>query len=654
MAKHRRKAKTSGKSISGHLDSIAPEKALCEYIWNSFDANAKNISVEINANGIGGLSSIVITDDGDGIKFDELDQTFGNFLDSQKNIKRTPITRGKKGRGRYTFFKFADRATWTSWNNNETFDIEIVSTHLNEYVVSDVSASDRESHGVCIVFDPVIVDEDYFKKIIIPHIINDVSWLLVAKPHLNLVIDNNKILPISYTSNVYVEDVNDFSFDIKTTLWSQKPESEKSYIYFMDIKNEVVHKILSDMNHKGFYCSSYVSSEWFDGFDRNGGILSESERSIDSDIFKEITLKVKRFLRDEYRDYKNNAADQLIQQYLKEGVFPDYNGENILLNEFKRSQLISTIKIIFEAEPSVFSKNLNQKQKKILIKLIDRIVETNNISNLFDILEGVISLNETEVEKLSSLLRRTSLSNITKTITHIKDRNDVLSYFHKLLYDFKKESYEVKHIQKCVEENLWLFGEQYNLLTSEEDDFDKALRRYLSAVSGFSEEHFSKYIVEHPDKNKEMDIFAAQRGKRYLDNGEEYFHCVVIELKRPSIKLGDTEFEQIKKYKNVISSTDQFDDEKTLWDFILVGNEISDSKITAANINAELASNRIHGEFGLAQKDGNKRIYVKTWKQILNDFELRYDDIFRKLKVKELEVIKSTPDDIANEIGKLA
>jgi len=654
MAKHRRKSKTSGKSISGHLDNVLPEKAICEYIWNSFDANASNIIVEVKPNSIGGINSITITDDGDGIIFEELEKTFGNFLDSQKTIKRTPITRGRKGRGRYTFFKFADRATWTSWNNGKEFVIEMVSSHLNEYFFSDLIENKTIKNGVSITFDNILVDEKYFTDTMMPHIVNDVSWLLVAKPNLSLIINEEKVLPIPYSSNNYIENIESFPFDIKTTLWSQKPESEKSYIYFMDLNTNVVSKILSDMNHKGFYCSSYVSSTWFNDFDSNGDMFTQSEKNSESEIFKEISSRVKRFLRDEYREYKNNAADQLIQQYLKEGVFPDYTGDNLLLNEFKRTQLISTIKIIYEAEPSIFTKNLNQKQKRILIKLIDRIVETNNLNNLFDILEGVISLNESEIEKFSTLLRRTSLSNITKTITHIKDRNDILSYFNRLLYDFKKESYEVKHIQKSVEENLWLFGEQYNLLTSEEDDFDKALRRYLSNVTGFEEQHFAKYAVCHPDKNKEMDIFAAQRGKRYLDNGEEYFHCVVIELKRPSIKLGDTEFDQIKKYKNIISSTDQFDDEKTLWDFILVGNEISDSKITAANINAELVSNRIHGEFGLAQKDGNKRIFVKTWKQILNDFELRYDDIFRKLKVKELEVIKSNPDDLADEIAKLA
>lgn len=76
----------------------------------------------------------------------------------------------------------------------------------------------------------------------------------------------------------------------------------------------------------------------------------------------------------------------------------------------------------------------------------------------------------------------------------------------------------------------------------------------------------------------------------------------MIELKKPSIKLGDEELAQIKLYKNIISATDEFKDENTKWDFILVGNDISNSKITAANLSSDLETNKIHGEFGLVQK----------------------------------------------------
>ncbi|EJV6361872.1 hypothetical protein N7I80_004432, partial [Salmonella enterica] len=188
-----------------------------------------------------------------------------------------------------------------------------------------------------------------------------------------------------------------------------------------------------------FDCSSYVISSWFDDFSESSDLFSESDNSVDSDVFKYISLKVKGQLREEYRKYKNNAADQLIQSYLNEGVFPEYKGENRMLNEFKRNQLIETIKVIYEAEPQIFS-SLNKKQKKILIKLLDRIVETNNLSNLFDIFEGIVSLSEDEVDKLSSVIKRSSLSNITRTLSFVNDRLDVIDYFKKMLYEKKKES----------------------------------------------------------------------------------------------------------------------------------------------------------------------------------------------------------------------
>lgn len=654
MGMNKRQTTNSGQSIKGQLEQMTPAKALCEYVWNAFDAHATDVTINVIPNGMSGISSIEIMDNGSGVALTELDKTFGKFLDSQKNKIRTVTTRGRKGKGRFSFFKFSDRAQWTCWNEKKEFTVEIVSTHLHEYFVSDLIDSSRNNKGVLVSFSPVSIDVDSFEKEIIPYIQNDISWLLVAEPTLNLVINDKKVQPAEYSSNLYTAEYESFNFEIKTTLWAKKPETEKSYIYFINSLGTVVHKELSEMNRKGFHCSAYVISDWFDFFDIDNILISDDAHGIESEEFKSITSFVKTKLRDEFRIFKSSVADQLIQEYLSDGIFPAYTGDNLAYNEFRRNQLIETIKVIYEAEPLIFSKSMNQKQKKIFIKLLDRIVETNNLANLFDIFEGIISLSDSEVKKLASVIQRTSLSNITKTLSFINDRLDILDYFKTILYEFKKESYEVKHIQKCVEENLWLFGEQYNLLASEEDKFDKALRKYLSTVSGFSEEHFNKHTINHPDKNKEMDIFAALRGKRHADNGSEYFHCVVIELKRPSVKLSDKELQQIKTYKNVINATDEFKDDNTIWDFILVGNEISDSPITSANLRDELESNRSHGEYGLIQKSGNKRIYIKTWKQVLNDFELRYNDLTDRLKLKELEIIKTSPDYLSEKIKELS
>ncbi|EIZ8109450.1 hypothetical protein MQV62_004534, partial [Salmonella enterica] len=202
---------------------------------------------------------------------------------------------------------------------------------------------------------------------------NDISWLLVAKPKLKLRINGQPISPIGYASTSNVTEFGEEDFNSKTVIWSSKPVVEKSYIYYLNNQGDIVYKEFSEMNKKGFDCSSYVISSWFDDFSESSDLFSESDNSVDSDVFKYISLKVKGQLREEYRKYKNNAADQLIQSYLNEGVFPEYKGENRMLNEFKRNQLIETIKVIYEAEPQIFS-SLNKKQKKILIKLLDRIV----------------------------------------------------------------------------------------------------------------------------------------------------------------------------------------------------------------------------------------------------------------------------------------
>lgn len=63
-------------------------------------------------------------------------------------------------------------------------------------------------------------------------------------------------------------------------------------------------------------------------------------------------------------------------------------------------------------------------------------------------------------------------------------------------------SYEVKHVQELVEKHYWIFGEQYNLITSAEPDFELALKGMIKAEMGIEEE----VHIEHPDKNKEMDL----------------------------------------------------------------------------------------------------------------------------------------------------
>ena len=552
--------KTTDQSIRSQLSGVKPEQALAEFVWNGFDANATKIEISTDMSELSYLTSITVRDNGDGIDYDDLANTLDLFLDSKKKNISKPTTRGKKGRGRFTFIKFSEKADWETYTGSKGFTFTIDSGYLNEY--EPKSISNAKDKGTKVVFSHIKnIDFNYFNDSIVPFLINEFTWLLISNPKLKLIVNGIDVNKAKSDSIPHKEELDEDIFDLDSVIWNEKPNQEKSFVYFIDSSNEIIHKELSELNLKGFYCSSYVKSDWFDGFNKELELLAGSKNT-NSDVFVKILALARSKLRQEYIRFRNSAADNLIEQYIKEGVFPEVSGDNRVLNEFHREQLISTIKTIYEAEPAVFSKQLNKSQKRILIKLLDRIVQSNRLSELFYVLDGVVSLSEDDMGRISGLLQRTSLENIAKTVEHIKDRLDIIQSFKSLIYDHKKFAYEVAHIQKCIESNLWLFGEKYHLLTSEEDTFDQALRSLLEFNSKY--DHYDKQPLTHPDKNKEMDLFIAQKGFKVGDDDKKYFHHVVIELKRPSIKLGDKELTQIKTYKNVIANEPQFQDENSV------------------------------------------------------------------------------------------
>lgn len=95
-----------------------PIRALAEFVWNALDADATNVSVELNRNALGGLDAITVRDDGNGISRARAMEDFENLGASWKRSRqRTHLNRvlhGKEGQGRLRFFSVAQRASWWS------------------------------------------------------------------------------------------------------------------------------------------------------------------------------------------------------------------------------------------------------------------------------------------------------------------------------------------------------------------------------------------------------------------------------------------------------------------------------------------------------------------------------------------------------------
>ena len=79
-------------------------EAICEYIWNGFEAGATKVEVTYTLNSLDGIDTITIIDNGKGIEFESLEDTFGAFLASQKNSLSVSVkSKDNKGKGRFSF-----------------------------------------------------------------------------------------------------------------------------------------------------------------------------------------------------------------------------------------------------------------------------------------------------------------------------------------------------------------------------------------------------------------------------------------------------------------------------------------------------------------------------------------------------------------------
>jgi hypothetical protein len=75
-----------------------PIQALAELIWNALDADATAVNIDFEHDAIGGMSKIVVTDNGHGIPRAEAPQLFKNLGGSWAAMsKRITVSQGMRG-----------------------------------------------------------------------------------------------------------------------------------------------------------------------------------------------------------------------------------------------------------------------------------------------------------------------------------------------------------------------------------------------------------------------------------------------------------------------------------------------------------------------------------------------------------------------------
>jgi hypothetical protein len=644
--------------IKKHLESTTAEQAIAEYIWNGLDAKAGAIVAEFICNELGGIEEIKISDNGEGIAYEELDRKFGVFLDSEKIKARNTSkrisseTHGKDGIGRLTFFAFARKAEWrtvyASGDEKFAFTITVASDQLINYPYSPKEkVSPDTPTGTVVRFTNVSLKSiNPNSSAFLQFLTCEFCWRLLLQENLRIKI-GEKMLDasdnIAEFSEYCLVGTGEPHALVKFVRWENKLHREYSRYYFLDATGEEKFTDFTSLNKKGdkFFHSVYVKSPYFDNFVFSPSAANQSElefgsSSMKGEWFKNVVSKTDHLLREERKHFLRKSKEALIDSFEEKGILPSFNHKNPW-EVVKHSHLTETVGELYNLQPNLFSGGTIE-QKKIFVRLIDQLLDADEAETLYQIIGQVLELGAEEKDELLGVLKSSRLRSVIKTAKLIQDRYRAIEQIKLLNWDEDLGAKEVPHIQTFMESHFWLIGEEFALVVAAEKDFEQALRELYKKIVATKDDT----PIAHPDKQKEMDILLVRQ-----DRHHDKIHNVVLELKHPNKKIGKKFIQQIETYYEVISSDPRFNASNMIWSYYLIGNDFD----ATGYVEDKLENAKPHGEPSLIHKVRNHRIYVKRWSEIITDVELRHQflndrlEIQRDVLAKE-ESMSGTADDV--------
>lgn len=642
------KLKINQQSIRTELKSYKdkPIDCLFEYVWNSFDAKATKVELLFDSpqEGIGSVTNVRLIDNGDGWDFDD-DATTNNFMSSTKKNKiNNTLPKGQFGRGRYSFIWIAEKLTILSKGkqltlchstdivkedsdfNNKGTQINFVGVYEN---FSDVLLSEKLQNNLAMEFGWFLLENDQYQISINGINLNIESFIKDSKDY------SAESLPENITKNI------DFTFNAKIVLWKNKP-SEYSKFYFLDTLNKEITKVNTGLNKKSddFWHSVYIKSSMFSSL----GDVSEGD---DDSIHQKLTFgderteRIKRhiikFLKEELakirKPYLIKQSDVLLENLKAEELIPDL----VEFGIYDEESYGDLIKTVYTISPSLFI-GKSKPERKFICATFAGLLSTQDDTLIKVIIEQLQELSEDEKNDLLEILNRSSLSNVIKTIKEIDHRLEVVDKLKFLISEHEKETLEVKHLQKILDENFWLFGEQFRLFSSTEGALKNVLVDYAKTILGIEDPKLEN------NPSGEVDLFLTKTESI----GDHHQQNTIVEIKRASKNIGKTEYDQIEMYMEKIIAENLCNGDNQYWEFYLIGKDYGD------HIKNKIDSAKNHGEAsrGLCYniKDGRVKIYVRKWSDVLEvEWGSKMKFLREKLQI-QTQKTDSSPDIITRKL----
>jgi hypothetical protein len=387
-------------------------------------------------------------------------------------------------------------------------------------------------------------------------------------------------------------------------------------IHLCDASGISLHELESgkQIRAPGFSFTGYIKSDHFRELDKSN-LLTLAE--LHPDVIA-IVKVAKNKIKEHFRIRLTEDQSKIIDRWKEEQIYPYDERDNLNPIESAERQVFDILAVNVQNYLPSFDAS-DAKSRKFTFKLLAQAI-SDNPESVKKIFAEVLGLKKNEQDDLADLLNQTSFSSIISSARIVTNRLDFLNGLENLFFDkeSKKTLLERDQLHKILENEAWLFDEEFSLAGSELR-LEEVLNKHLDKLGKREDDPNPVEVGE--GKTGRVDLML----QRAIEPRTGEYDYLIVELKRPSKKINGEVLTQIKQYARAVAKDERFRDVKIRWKFVAISNELDDF--------AKSESRQRDRQRGLVSDDAelNITVWARSWAEVINDARARLRFVNKQL-----------------------
>jgi hypothetical protein len=650
------KITTNTRVIKSHFTKYGDTfKAFKELLNNSIQASSKNIRIEIKYNDSltckSSIEKITIIDDGHGVSKNNFKNT---ILEIGTNVKEKG-----QGIGRFSSFQIGElmKIDTLAFDEKENKFSRVL------FGIDTTDLKDISLENVDLKVDYDYLDgknHNSYYKVEIENLHHNIQTKPLNKNKITSNFLENNIGQSLFENYPYEIFNNTVSFfvngnklekenfvlekpSIKTITYTDKKGTNHLInFYFYNIKSNLKKvKVFFQTDNAGVKSVAHeytYSSDWYTP-DLGTWFIYVDSDFFDLDLFRNLDLET--LGEEEIKKLKNEIKDTINEFFKNRNQKFDKfisNLENDKFYPYKERKPASTSqevvfkKIAYLLEDEHHLIKEDNKIRNFLYPLLDKAISDGNIEYLFS---KILKLSDESLLKFNSLLQKTDLEDVIQFASQVSEKLEFLNFLHELTYgEISKVLKERSQLHKIIENELWVFGENYNGTPHLWSDkkIGNILNQLHDTYLSYEPTKEDENLIEENNLDDITDLFFYN--EKITDSDER--EIMVVELKSPKCAIGLKEINQIDRYAFTLEQHSALPAEKVKYKLILIS-----SKLNAYAKSKVKSQREIYKEIPFLfdkKTDKNIEVYVMTWSEIIELNKRKLGYLHKQLTIKDKSV----------------